>query len=247
MKIVVQDAPSLKAIMECITGLVEEAQFEVKVDGLSLKAMDPSQISMISFMMPKTAFVEYDAGEETKLGLDLTQFVNVLSRGKKGEKVEITTEDGRLILKIMGAKQKKVFKIPLIENRGQIQREPKIETGSYVKIKAETLKELLKDAKLISSHIRLRLNPEQFMVDVKGDNGEVHSEMEKDSEEISELKADKEVSSTFPLQYVEDMVKATTSGMLLTLFIETDRPLKLEYEMEGAKFTYYLAPRIEQD
>ena len=49
MKLVVQDAPTLKAAVDSIVCLVEEGQFEIKNDGLYFRAMDPSQISMISF------------------------------------------------------------------------------------------------------------------------------------------------------------------------------------------------------
>jgi proliferating cell nuclear antigen len=66
MRLVVQDAPALKSVIDCIASLVEEGQFEVKADGLHLMAMDPSQISMVSFSMPKSAFVEYNVTEERK-------------------------------------------------------------------------------------------------------------------------------------------------------------------------------------
>ena len=153
MKLIVQEAPAFKSVIDCIASLVEEGQFEIKQDGLQLKAMDPSQISMVSFTMPKTAFVEYSIEEETKLGIDIGQLSNILSRGKKSEKVELTTEEGRLVVKFSGEKHKRTFKIPLIEGADKVQREPKIEFKSYAKIKADALKETLKDAKLVSSHV----------------------------------------------------------------------------------------------
>ncbi|MBI5046108.1 proliferating cell nuclear antigen (pcna) [Candidatus Micrarchaeota archaeon] len=247
MRLVVQDAPALKSIIDCIVSLVEEGQFEVKTDGLYLKAMDPSQISMVSFVMPKTAFVEYSVSEETKIGMDVRQLANVLSRGKKGEKVELTVEEGRLVIRCIGEKHKRTFKVPLVDGGDRVQREPKIEFKNQVKVRADAIKEALKDAKLVSSHIRLQLTPEEFIVDVKGDSGEVKAEFEKGSPEVIELKTEVAVRATFPLQYLEDMVKATSASSTVTINLETDRPLKLEYEVEGAKIVYYLAPRIETE
>ena len=43
------------------------------------------------------------------------------------------------------------------------------------------------------------------------------------------------------------MVKATNAASQVSINLETDRPLKLEYGIEGAKVTYYLAPRIETE
>ncbi len=158
MRLVVQDAPALKSAVDSIVCLVEEGQFEVKADGLHLKAMDPSQISMISFTMPKEAFIEYNAPEEMKIGTDIGQLSNVLARGKKGEKAELSVEEGRLVIRFFGDKHKRTFKVPLIETGDRVQREPKIEFKNTARIRADAFKETLKDAKLISSHVRLALS-----------------------------------------------------------------------------------------
>jgi len=247
MKLVIQDAPALKSVIDAIVSLVEEGQFEVKNDGLHLKAMDPSQISMVSFTMPKSAFLEYSISEETKIGMDIGQLSNVLARGKKGEKAELSVEEGRLVIRFIGEKHKRTFKVPLIETGERVQKEPKIEFKNFAKIRADALKETLKDAKLISSHVRLQLTQNEFIVDVKGENGEVKAEFEKGSAELVELNTVTEVRTTFPLQYLEDMVKATSSSAIVMLNLETDRPLRLEYDIEGAKIVYYLAPRIENE
>lgn len=247
MKLVIQDAPALKSAVDSIVCLVEEGQFEVKTDGLHLKAMDPSQISMVSFTMPKAAFLEYNVSEEMKLGLDIGQFANVLSRGKKGEKAELSVEEGRLVVKFFGEKHKRTFKVPLIESGDRVQKEPKIEFKNSAKIRADALKETLKDAKLISSHVRLQLTPEQFIVDVRGENGDVKAEFEKGGTDVVELNSNSPAKATFPLQYLEDMVKATSASSVVIINLETDRPLRLEYDVEGAHVVYYLAPRIETD
>jgi proliferating cell nuclear antigen len=247
MKLVVQEAPALKSAIDSIVSLVEEGQFEVKEDGLHLKAMDPSQISMVSFLMPKAAFVEYNVPEEQKIGIDINQFSNILARGKKSEHVELSVEDGRLIVKFYADKRKRTFKIPLIEIGEGLSREPKIDYSSYAKVHAEALKETLKDAKLVSSHVKLLLDPKAFLVEVKGENGDVREEFEPGGGEVTEIKTENGSRATFPLQYLEDMIKAASASSIVTINLETDRPMKLHYEIEGAAVTYYLAPRIETD
>ena len=247
MKLVVQEAPALKSAIDSIVSLVEEGQFEIKEDGIYLKAMDPSQISMVSFHMPKSAFVEYSISAERKIGIDIKQFSDVLSRGKRSEKVELSIEDGRLAVKFYADKRKRMFKIPLIEIGEGISREPKIEYTSYSKIHADAFRETLKDAKLVSSHVKLLLENNSFFIEVRGENGDVKEEFEAGGGEVTEVKTEKGARATFPLQYLEDMVKAASNASPITINLETDRPMKLQYEIEGAKVTYYLAPRIETD
>ena len=247
MKLVVQEAPALKAAIDSIVSLVEEGIFEVKNDGLHLRAMDPSQISMVSFVMPKSAFLEYNLDEERKIGIDIAQLANVLARGKRGEKAEIIVEEGKLVIKFYAEKRKRTFKVPLLEIGEGVSREPKIEYTNYVKISAEALKEALKDAKLVSSHVKFAIEPHGFIVDVKGESGDAKSEFEKGTPEITDLKTHSGAKATFPLQYLEDIVKAASASSPVTINLETDRPLKIEYDIEGAHVIYYLAPRIESD
>ena len=245
MKIVMDDATSLKDAVDTIVNLVEEGLFEITNEGVRLKAMDPSQISMISFFMPKEVFSQYALDEERKIGIDVDKFSKVLARGMRGESAELGLEEGRLKIIFSGAKKRRVFRLPLIDVGSGLEREPKIEYRNHIKIEPESFKEILKDAKLVSSHIRLILEDTMFRVEIKGDEGEVKEEFEKDSEEVKELKVHEGARATFPLQYLEDIVKASKSGSPLTIYLETDRPLKVEYDVVGAKSVYYLAPRIE--
>lgn len=245
MKIVIDDSTALKDAVDSIVNLVEEGLFEVSNDGLRLKAMDPSQISMISFFMPKEAFSTYTLDEERKIGLDIDRFSKVLARGGKGESAELGLEDGKLRIVFGGGKKKRTFKLPLMDIGSGLEREPKIEYKNHVKLDSEAFKEMLRDAKLVSSHIRLILEEGKFRVEIKGDEGEVKEEFEKDAEELKELTVNDGSRATFPLQYLEDIVRASKAGTPVTLYLETDRPLKVEYEIMGAKSVYYLAPRIE--
>lgn len=247
MKLVIEEAPALKSAIDSIVSLVEEGILEVKQDGLHLCAMDPSQISMVNFTMPKSAFLEYNIDEEKKLGIDIAQLSTVLSRGKRGEKAEITLEEGRIVINFFSEKKRRTFKVPLLDIGDGVSRQPKIEFASFVKISADALKETLKDAKLISSHVRFVLEPQSFVIDVKGESSDARVEFQLGSGEVAEIKTVNGAKSTFPLQYVEDIMKAASASTQITINLETDRPLKLEYEIEGAKVTYFLAPRIESE
>jgi len=245
MKITMEEAPALKDAMEAIVNLVDEGVFEIAEDGISLKAMDPSQISMIAFNMPKTMFSEFDAGEQKRLGIDIGKLSKVLARGTSGESVELSNDEGRLNITFRGKKRKRVFKLPLLDLGEGLEREPKIEYKNKVVLRADALKEIMKDAKLVSSHISLVLENGKLSVEIKGDDGEVKEEFEKDGEEIKALEIAADAKATYPLSYLEDIVKGSKADTDISLFVETDRPLKVEYNVVGADAKYYLAPRIE--
>jgi proliferating cell nuclear antigen len=245
MKITMEEAPALKDAIEAVVNLVEEGVFEISESGLSLKAMDPSQISMISFNMPKAMFSDYSVGEHKRMGVDISKLSKVLARGNPGESVELQVDEGRLHVTFRGKKRKRQFKLPLLDLGEGLEREPKIEYKNQVVMRADALREVLKDAKLLSSHITFILDEKALRVEIKGDEGEIREEFEKEGDELKELKVGGEARATYPLSYMEDIIRGSKPDTDITLFIETDRPLKVEYSIVGADAKYFLAPRIE--
>ena len=240
-----EEAPALKDAIEAVVNLVEEGVFEMGAEGMSLKAMDPSQISMIAFDMPKKMFSEYDAGEQKRIGVDINKLSKVLSRGTSGESVEMVLEEGRLNITFRGKKRKRVFKLPLLDLGEGLEREPKIEYKNKVVMRADALREIIKDAKLVSSHITFILADGHLRMEIKGDDGEVKEDFEKDGEALKEVEISADAKATYPLSYMEDIIKGSKGDTEISFFIESDRPLKLEYNIVGANARYYLAPRIE--
>ena len=51
----IDDARYWKSSVDSIVSLIDEGTFSITKEGVSLKAMDPSGISMISFFMPNKA------------------------------------------------------------------------------------------------------------------------------------------------------------------------------------------------
>ncbi len=245
MKVVMEEAPAFKDAIEAVVNLVEEGVFEVGENGLSLKAMDPSQISMIAFNMPKTMFSEYEMGEQKRIGVDISKLSKVLARGNSGEKVELSTLDGKLNIVFKGKRMNRVFKLPLLDLGEGLEREPKIEYKNKVILRTNAFREILKDAKLISSHITLILEEGRFKVEIKGDDGEVKEEFENGGEELKSMEINSDARATYPLSYLEDIVKGSKADTEIILYVESDRPLKVEYNIVGADAKYYLAPRIE--
>lgn len=245
MKFRFDDASSIKASIEGITSIVEEGIFEINKQGLYLKAIDPSLISMVLFSMPRECFSDFNIPEERKIGLNIIQLSEVLGRGNKDEKVEFEINNAQLTIRFLKEKKKRTFQIPILDIEEGVQKEPLIEYKSFVKINATGFKEILKDVKLISSHVKFSITPASFLAEVAGERGSMRAEFGKESKEILELKSEDNAVSTYPLQYLEDITKASPGSEPLCIFIKTDKPLKLEYKIGGAEVRYYLAPRTE--
>lgn len=247
-KFTVDDAKRYKNATDAIVNLIDEGQLEVGKDGLFLRAMDPSQIAMVVFSMPKTAFLEYDAPvPSAKVGLNFDNISKILARTRGGEKLEISQAENKLQLKFMGEKRKRSFKVPVLDMPAGTTKEPALQHDAIIKMSSSHFKESLRDAALVSSHISLSADENGFSIEVHGDTSDLTEENEKQSEEIIEMTVTKPARATFPLQYLDDIVKACPENAPLLINLKSNAPLKVEYEVESAKVTYYLAPRIDSD
>ena len=102
-----------------------------------------------------------------------------------------------------------------------------------------------KDAALISTHITLGCDEEKFFIRAKSSKGNLDEKLKPSKDTLPELKVKQECQSMFPLDYLQDMLKAASSGDNISLFVKTNAPVKVSYTIGEASVTYFLAPRIE--
>ena len=238
MEITIEDAKFWKSCIDAVVNLIDEGILEVKPEGVSLKAMDSSQIAMVSFFAPSKAFIDYKVSEPEKLGLNFESFSKFLARAREKEKLKMATAENRLGLDFIGTASRS-FKIPLLDLSAGPQKEPKIDFDVTVKVNGGLFKEILGDAKLVSSHLVLDAGSDGFFVEAKGDAGDLREAV------AAEIEAKKPARATFPHQFLEEISRACPSDAKITIYLKTNAPIKMEYAIGEASLTYFLAPRIE--
>lgn len=245
-EIVFDNAKIFKDCVDALVTLIDEGEFHITKEGIKLMALDPTQIAMVDFVYPKSALEKYEVPSETKIGLNLEDLSKITSRVRPGEKlvVKLDKSGSRLELTFKG-KTTRRFNLPLLDVSGAAPKKPKIEFDCRVKMNGSTLKEGLKDASLISSHVVLKANKEGFEISATGDKGEVLIEAKKEDDVLLEHTVNAESRSMYPLEYLNDLLKTTESEAVVMLDLKTDHPLRIEYPIGQATVVYYLAPRIE--
>src|SRR5574341_648928 len=85
-------AEKLKDAIESISTLVDEAKFKLTADGLSVRAVDPANVAMVSLDLTKDAFDSFEA-TEGELGIDLTKLNGVMEMADKSDKIELALDE----------------------------------------------------------------------------------------------------------------------------------------------------------
>lgn len=239
---VIEDTKSWKASIDAIAVLIDEGTLQLKKDGVKLRAMDPSQIAMVDFFMPKGSFEKYEIDKDMSIGIDFAELNKVTKRAKFEDKIELSL-DKRLNITFKGTTTRK-FSLAIIESSSTPPKEPTIDFAADLKLNANTFKEVLKDAELVSNHVSLGIDKGLgFGVRADGDTGSVNVEFGEDN--ILNLDVKEGAKSTFSLDYLKNMLSAADTGTVVELKMKTDSPLRLDYAIGNNRVIYYLAPRIE--
>ena len=244
-EIKIDDARYWKNCVDSIVSLVDEGTFSIAKEGISLKAMDPSGISMISFFIPNKAFSKYEVEKPESIGLNLENLSKILSSSRQGEQLVMKEQNNKFSIEFISQSSKRRYKLPIIEARKGAEKEPKIEFESLVDVRSDSLKDILKDANLLSTYVGFKTDKDSFVVVAKGDAGELEEEHLGNAESIKKLDVSKASSATFNLDYLERIISACPSNSQISLSLKSEEPIRVNYKIGDAEVAYYLAPYME--
>lgn len=240
----VVDANILKDSIEAISTLVDEAKFKLSPNGISLMAVDPANVAMVSFELSSDAFDSYES-TEGEIGLDLIKLVNVLGMADRLDKVGLELNETTHKLEIsMGGLS---YTLSLLDP-SSIRKEPKVpslDLPASATLNGNELRRAVKAAETVSDHMVLGVDGDVLFMEAKGDTDQVRLGLTRD--ELIDLTASGPARSLFSLDYLSDMSKALKKVDEITIHLGKDYPIKINFMVANGngKVGYLLAPRIE--
>jgi proliferating cell nuclear antigen len=238
-------AEKLKDSIEAVSTLVDEAKFKLTPEGISVRAVDPANVAMVSFDLAKDAFDSFEA-TEGELGIDLTKLNGVMEMADKEDNIELELDENahKLVVRMRGL----AYTMSLLDP-SSIRKEPKVpalDLPARIVIKGEDLKRAIKAAEKVSDYMSIGVKGDVFFMEAEGDTDKVLVEMTKD--QLIDIKP-AESRSLFSLDYLSDMSKVVGKANEVTIDVGKDYPLKLRLKIaEGhGEVGYMLAPRVESE
>jgi DNA polymerase sliding clamp subunit (PCNA homolog) len=104
-EIKIDDAKYWRNCVDAINSLIDEGSFNITKEGISLKAMDPSGISMVSFFIPNKAFSKYNVDKSATVGLNLDNLSKILASSRSNERLTMKEADNKVMLRICRGEQ----------------------------------------------------------------------------------------------------------------------------------------------
>jgi len=241
MKLKLDDATTFSKSIDLISELVLEAKIKVNEFGLSIVAIDPANVSMVSLKIPKSAFAEFEVEDET-LGVNLENLKKVLKRSGKTASLILENKENMLEIRIED-KVKKTFSLNLIEIEGEDKDFPAhLDYTSKIEINSQELIDSIEDCTVVSDACSFIVEEGNFILEAKEMNS-ARSEFSKENIKIEAV----DCRSRYSLDYLQKFLKAGKIFPETNLNFSNDHPLKIDFTSETVSLSFLLAPRIETD
>ncbi len=242
------DEPKLLSdIIAIISDLVLEVKIKVNKYGLSIIAIDPANVALVSFKLPAEAFSQIEVEEET-IGVSLDNLKSILRRCSPGSSLILQTEDNTLKIQIQD-RIKREFRLSLIDIEAEEKTMPNLEFSSKVEILSVDLAESIEDCNIVADSCSFIAQPDKFIIEAKGSLNSAKSNFSSDEvkTEIKPEEGNKEIRSRYSLEYLQKFIKAAKLTEKTILNFSSDYPLKMEFKTPRMELAFVLAPRVETE
>jgi len=229
-------------IIGIISDLVLEVRLKVSKDGLSIMAIDPANVAMISFKLPASAFSELNVEAPDVLGVSLESLKAVLRRIHAGSVLVITKQENELNLQIQD-KIKREFNLALIEIEGEEKDIPSLEFTSKIEMASMDFAEAVEDCSVVADSCSFISEANKFVIQAKGSLNSFKSEFSSDELNMES----QEATSRYSLEYLQKMIKATKIIDKIKINFSNDYPLRLDFITPFIELSFILAPRVEAE
>ncbi|CAD6996836.1 proliferating cell nuclear antigen [Ceratitis capitata] len=251
------NATTLKKILDAIKDLLNEGTFDCSDSGIQLQAMDNSHVSLVSLTLRSDGFDKFRCDRNLSMGMNLGSMAKILKCANNDDTVTIKAQDNADTVTFMfeSQNQEKVsdYEMKLMNLDQEHLGIPETDYSCVVRMPAMEFARICRDLAQFSESVVICCTKEGVKFSASGDVGSANVKLAQTfnvdkEEEAIVIEMQEPVVLTFACRYLNAFTKATPLSNQVQLSMSADVPLVVEYRIaELGHIRYYLAPKIEDD
>jgi len=235
------DRPKLLSdAIAIISEIVTEVRLKLLEDGMSIVAVDPANVALVIFKLPKEGFSQYETKGEV-WGVNLDDLKRILKRASMSSSMVFEQEENQLKITIFD-KVKRVFTLSLIEIDSEDKDEPELNFNCSIELNSEDFSQAIEDCNVVADSCALIAGDGFFIVEGAGSLNSARAEFSGDEAVINGVG-----KSRYSLEYLTKFIKAGRLSGKVSIKFSDDYPLRLDFPGEKMGMGFVLAPRVEND
>jgi len=235
------DKPKLLGdAISIISEIVTEVRIKLLKEGMSIIAVDPANVALIIFKLPKESFTLYEAGHEV-WGVSLEDLKRILKRASNSASIVFETDENQLKISIFD-KIKRTFSLSLIDVESEDKDVPDLKFTCKIELDSNSFSQGIEDASIVADSCSFITGEGFFMIEGSGSLNSARTEFSGDEAQISGI-----AKSRYSLEYLMKFIKAARISDKVIINYSEDYPLRLDFPGDKMGMGFILAPRVENN
>lgn len=172
----VQQASLWKRLVDCINGMVNEANFDCNPGGLSIQAMDSSHVALVHLLLRDDCFTKYQCERNSILGLNLASLTKVLKIVDGSDSLTLRHDEESDAVTIASENTDRSrrceYQLKLLEIEAQTMRIPEMEYCSTVTLSSSEFAKIVRDMNVFGDTVTIGITREGVKFSSSGDVGQ---------------------------------------------------------------------------
>ncbi len=240
-------------VFTALANLLQESNLIIDSEGIKMKSIDPSKVSLVILNIPGSGLEEYTVTKELKVGISFDLVKKILKRVKAREKVElgVDTAKNRFFITIYTKKGReggfyRKFGLPIINIAEEEVPEPKLEYPVRIRMDMGVFVDVLSAANEVSDSVRFIAKEDSFSILAEGEGGKaIETTYTSNDEVFYEYSVQGSHDSTYSVELLLDFIKPMKQiSETVTIEFDNNKPLKLTMDFAIGSIQFYLAPRV---
>jgi len=234
-------AKTFLTILQALGNIVDESLMNFSAAGLSVKALDPAQIALISIEIPGDTFITYHASKELSVGVNLANLLKTLPKPKKGDKLAFRANEEFYEFLIEGITSKR-YRFRSVEvSASQV---PEIDLDFKVKALAiaKAFRDAVKDLKG-AEVITFEAQDDQYLY-LRAPELGAEAKLSKIGGSLLDMEVKEPSRNNYDEDYINKVLNLATISDTIEIRFGSGIPLNLSFTfVEGGSVKYLLAPK----
>ncbi len=243
MLVKIENPLTFTKVIEIISELVSEVRMNFNEFGMSITAIDPANVAMVGFRIPKSSFSQFETGDEV-IGVNLDNLKKIMKRTNSGSSVILKKRENLLDIEIQDRIKRK-FSLNLIDiENEEIDFEEKTSRmmfSSKVELNSSDFIDSIEDCIVVADACSFIIEEGKFIIEAK----EMNSARAEFSDEA--LISGENCKSRYSLEYLSKFTKASKLCDKTKISLANNHPLRIDFKINAIELSFILAPRVETE
>ncbi len=240
-------------VFTALANLLQESNLVIDPEGIKMRSIDPSKISLVMLNIPGSGLEEYNVTKELKVGISFDIVRKILKRVQAREKVElgVDTTKNKFFITIYTKKGReggfyRRFGLPIINIAEEEVPEPKLEYPVRIRMDMDAFLDVVSSASEFSDSVRLIAKEDSFSIIAEGEGGkEIETTYTSSDEVFYEFTVQGPHDATYSVELLLDFIRPMRQiSDAVTIEFDNNKPLRLTMDFAIGSIQFYLAPRV---